>query len=74
LQHVDRASTLRKIEARGAKIGSDGESDVSDVEEEEEGEYDSDAIENDDVLMIGTDDGDDPSRELLQQLDFVPLS
>lgn len=72
LPHPDRASTLRKIAARQAKIGSEGEVDVSSDEEQQDEDNSLDDIDSDeaeDVMMGGADDG-----SLTQQHDYIAFS
>ena len=76
LPHPDHASALRKVAARKAKIGSDHESDVSDVSSDDETPLDDDDIDDidsdeaEDVIMGGDNDG----HALTQQQDFVAFS
>lgn len=72
MPHPDRASTLRKIAARQAKIGSEGEVDVSSDEEQQDEDNSLDDIDSDeaeDVMMGGADDG-----SLTQQHDYIAFS
>lgn len=70
LPHPERASTIRKMNERQAKLNDDAASDVSSDAEDVLSAMEDVDSENEDIVMGGNDDG----HELPQQQDFVSLA
>lgn len=72
LPHIDRASALRKAAQRQAKMGSEGESDLS--SDDGASSHESEIDEVDDNMEDAVMSGSANTRELSQQQDFISFS